>query len=310
MFELIDRPTCFDREFFEPYPDQKSTRNMIALNPGFATFAALQTGHLFAFAVHLLNLPTEATRLLRGRRRNLSYVVGDDIIRAVCGHRNPETLHFVVVGKPFDFDPLALLQFGLAPPERIHPLIGLRAARIIHRAIIAQRTVVNLFQGLDEEQQVFGGVPGVHQHRVKWQFFLIHDVRQHVLHVIQLGFAVPVRVIEPIIQEPELVRLGIDIDTGHDADALDDGFGIATPLPPHQFNGKGVVLIQHRVIKDQIRLRRRHDLRPHVVPDQARRELFGSQIAIDLVVRERLAMVGKIGQRVIDLTDQQILAVI
>ena len=86
MFKLIDRAACFDRQCFEPYPDQKRTRNVVALYPRFATFAAFQPGHLFAFAVPLLNLPTVATRLLCRRCRVLSDVVGDDVIRAVCGH--------------------------------------------------------------------------------------------------------------------------------------------------------------------------------------------------------------------------------
>ena len=86
MFELIDRAARCDRQFFEAHPDQKRTGNMVALNPRFATFAAFQSGHLFAFAVQLLNLPTEAARLLCGRRRVLGDVVGDDVIRAVCGH--------------------------------------------------------------------------------------------------------------------------------------------------------------------------------------------------------------------------------
>ena len=123
---------------------------MITLNPGFTTFAAFQTGHLFAFAVQLLDLPTVATRLLCSRRRVLRTVVGDDVIRAVCGHHNPKTLHFVVFGKTFDFDAFAVLQLGLALRQRIYSAIGLCAARLVHRTIIAQRTVVNLFQRLDE----------------------------------------------------------------------------------------------------------------------------------------------------------------
>ena len=109
MFQLINGAASLDRQGFKPHPDQKGTGNMITLNPRFATFAAFQTGHLFTFAVQLLNLPTEATRLLRGCCRVLSTVVGDDVIRAVCGHHNPETLHFVVLRKPFDFDAFAVL---------------------------------------------------------------------------------------------------------------------------------------------------------------------------------------------------------
>ena len=74
---------------------------------------------------------------------------------------------------------------------------------------------------------------------------------EHVLDVVEFGFAIPVRVIEPIIQQPELVGVGIDIDTSDHANAFDRGFGIAAPLSADQFNRKGVVLIEDRIIKDQ-----------------------------------------------------------
>ena len=89
MFELIDRAACFDRQGFESHPDQKGTGNMVALNPHLVTLATFQTGHMFACAVQWLDLPTVATRLLRGRRRVLRTVVSDDVIRAVCGHLDP-----------------------------------------------------------------------------------------------------------------------------------------------------------------------------------------------------------------------------
>ena len=82
MFQLIYGAARLDRQGFESHPDQKSTGHMVALNPGFATFAAFQTSHLLTFAVQLLNLPTEATRLLCSRRRVLRSVVGNDVIRA------------------------------------------------------------------------------------------------------------------------------------------------------------------------------------------------------------------------------------
>jgi hypothetical protein len=39
-------------------------------------------------------------------------------------HLNPETLHFVVFGKAFDFHPLNLLEFLCVPVERLYSLIG------------------------------------------------------------------------------------------------------------------------------------------------------------------------------------------
>ncbi len=51
----------------------------------------------------------KATRLLCCLNRILSQIVGDNEVRAVGRHHNPETLHFVVFGKSFNFDELPCL---------------------------------------------------------------------------------------------------------------------------------------------------------------------------------------------------------
>src|SRR5579883_10656 len=123
--------------------------------------------------MQLLNLPTEPTRLLCGLRRRWSQSVGDNEVRAVSRHHNPETLHFVVFGKAFDFKPLALLKLTLIPSERIDSLVRLLTTRLIDLAVGFEWAVVNLLERLNEQHQVFGGVPGVHQHRLKRQLLVI-----------------------------------------------------------------------------------------------------------------------------------------
>ena len=77
-------------DLFEPDPDQKRTADMIALNACLTTLTVFKPGQLFSFAVHLLNFPTKATRLLGDLRGLLSGIVGYDPIRAVGRHLNPE----------------------------------------------------------------------------------------------------------------------------------------------------------------------------------------------------------------------------
>jgi hypothetical protein len=96
----------------EPDPDQEGTADVVALNPGLAALAAFQPCHLLAFAVQLLNLPAEATRLLCRLSGILSGVVGHDPVRAVGGHLNPEQAHLVLLGEAIDFDDLAVFPFG------------------------------------------------------------------------------------------------------------------------------------------------------------------------------------------------------
>ena len=110
MFHLIESPSSFGSNCFEPNPHQQRTADVIALNTRFAALTALQPGELFSFTVQLLNLPTKATHLLRGWGRILSGIVRHDPIRAVGRHRNPEQTHLVVFGKALNFDPLACAQ--------------------------------------------------------------------------------------------------------------------------------------------------------------------------------------------------------
>jgi hypothetical protein len=48
----------------------------------------------------------------------------------------------------------------------------------------------------------------------------------------------------------------------------------------------------------------------NIFPGQLRAKLFSIQIAVQGIMAELLAVLGKIRQRVIDLTDQQVLAII
>jgi len=86
--------------------------------------------------------------------------------------------------------------------------------------------------------------------------------------------------------------------------------GIAAVLSPDQLNRKGMVFIDYRVIKHQISIFCLVNLMDHVFPYQSRCDFLSSQISINLVVRKLLTVVGEVRYRVINLTDQQILAVV
>ena len=122
------------------------------------------------------------------------------------------------------------------------------------------------------------------------------------MHMFEFALAVAVWVVNTVIDNPELLRVRIDVDTGHDADTFDDVVCIATPLTPHDAHLAGVVFVGHRIVKDEIAVRRLHHLCAHVFPDQMGRNTFARQITIDLIVAELLRMLGKVRQRVVDLT--------
>jgi hypothetical protein len=119
---------------------------------------------------------TSAASRLRIRVTILSQIVGNNEVRAVGRHLDPETLHFVVFGKAFDFQALALLEVARTPIERIDSLVRLLSTRLINLTISFERTVVHLLKRLNEQHQVFGRIPGVHQHRLKGQLLVIDRV--------------------------------------------------------------------------------------------------------------------------------------
>src|SRR5437763_10795747 len=139
---------------------------------------------------------------------------------------------------------------------------------------------------------------------------MLDEVFQHLLQVIEFGFAIALRVVNAIINHPKLVGLRIDINASDHTDAFDDVVSVATILPPHEFDLERVVLIQDRVIKEDKALWGDDQLRAHLLPQQPRLNAVISQVAVDGIVRERLRVLGKVRQGVIDLTTEQILAVV
>lgn len=138
----------------------------------------------------------------------------------------------------------------------------------------------------------------------------MYAIQEHLLHMIQFRFAVSRRIIDPIINDPKLIQFRIDIHTSHDPDAFDNAMRISTVLPPHQLNVVREVLVRHRIIKDQKPFWRLNNLVLNTLPSQLGTQFISIQIAVEGIMTKPLAVLGKIRQGVVDLTDQQILAII
>ena len=139
---------------------------------------------------------------------------------------------------------------------------------------------------------------------------MIDDVRQHLTDMFELTLAIPLRVVDAVVNHPELIPGGIDVDAGDDADPFHHGMGVTAILPTHQLDGEGGVLIEYGVIKDDITVRRLDHLACNVLPHQPWGDTLTTQIPVDRIVRKLLAVVSKVCQCVVDLTDQQVLAII
>jgi hypothetical protein len=177
-------------------------------------------------------------------------------------------------------------------------------------AILFERAIVDFAASLDVQHQFSGGVAGVHQDGAEGQLFVFDGMVEDLSHVVEFGFAIHVGSKQTIVDEPKLVGLGVNINRGDNPDAFDHRTGIARILPPQKFNGKRVVFVGHRVIKEQLADGRGDKRIFDLLPNQAWFEFVIAQKAIQLVVTKLLMVVGKISQRIIDLTAEQVLAVI
>lgn len=119
---------------------------------------------------------------------------------------------------------------------------------------------------------------------MKRQLLVLHDLREHVLYMVELALAVPVRIVDAVIDHPVLARLGIDVHAVDQADALDQAVRVAGKLQPHQFDLVREVLVQHRVVENHKAIRRGLDLRTCMLPHQPRRQPVFAQVAIDRIV--------------------------
>ena len=82
FLEAVYIRECFPYNGRHANPHQYGAGNMISLASGLSALAFFNTRQLLEFSVKLLDLPANATRLLRGVRH--------DPVRAVVGNLDPE----------------------------------------------------------------------------------------------------------------------------------------------------------------------------------------------------------------------------
>jgi hypothetical protein len=135
----------------------------------------------------------------------------------------------------------------------------------------------------------------------------MNEIAEHIPYVIELRLTVAIGIVNAVIDDPVFTGLRIHIHAVHHADALDQSMGVPTILAPYQFDPVRVILVEHGVVKQHAAVRMGHDLRAHVVPNQAWRQTLGAKVAGNCIVAHVFNMIGKIGQRVVGRARQQVL---
>lgn len=310
LLETVNIRSSLLSKLLETNPDENGTADMIALNTSEAALALLNTRNLLGLTVKLLNLPTQGTHLSRALSGVLSDIIRCDEVRALGGEHQSEEFHPMTFGKILDVDELAVLLLMSRPLQSVKALIGLLPVGFIDQPISLERAIIELAQIFNVHHQLALGIPSVHQHASERKLLVGVGIVQHLADMIQLAFAIPIGVINPVVDDPEFVRVGIDINAGHHANAFDDPVCIATVLSPHQFNLERRVFVQHRVVEGYLASWAGDDLLPHILPYQPRRDFLAFQIPFHCIMAELLAVLGKVRERVIGLRHQQKLTIV
>ena len=127
--------------------------------------------------------------------------------------------------------------------------------------------------------------------------------------MLKFGLAISVWIIDTIVNNPKLIQRRVDIHASDNAYAFDNTMCVTAILTPHQFDIVRIVLICHCIVKDQVAFGRLNDFGFDVLPGQFRAKFFSIQIAIQGIMAELLTVFGKIRQRIINLANQQVLAI-
>nr|GFC36529.1 hypothetical protein [Tanacetum cinerariifolium] len=91
---------------------------------------------------------------------------------------------------------------------------------------------------------------------------------------------------EAVVEQPELLGFGIDIHAVDQANALDDGMGVARILAAYQLNTLAVALVKHRVVKQHVAARAAYKLAPHLLPELTRGKAAGLEKILHIIVLE------------------------
>lgn len=162
-------------------------------------------------------------------------IVGHDPIRAMCV-RYPQEFDFEPVGKFVNFDGLAVKNVLRAPSQILGQTVGPLTSGIIDQTGGFDRADEGQLQGINEDHHVLGRVPSVHEHRLGGQSLLGQGSCEHLPHMVKLAFAVPLGVVQAVVDDPVLAAIWIDIQAIDPSNSLDQSMDILTVLQAHQID--------------------------------------------------------------------------
>src|SRR3954452_4070528 len=128
--------------------------------------------------------------------------------------------------------------------------------------------------------------------------------------MIELSFAIGVRIKDAVVDHPEPLGFGVHVHARDHPYPLNDALLVATPLLASHLDLWPEALVEDGIVEDQARLRVRLQERLDLLEEQAGGELLTFEVSVYGVVAPTLEMFSHVGQGVVDLAAQQVLAVV
>ena len=105
---------------------------------------------------------------------------------------------------------------------------------------------------MELKHQGFGGIPTIHPHGSERQAFVPDGMSKHITDMVRFLFAIRVRSVNAIVNDPKSLQRRIDINAGHDPDVVDNLTCVSAPLTMNRLDVERVTYIQDCVVKEQV----------------------------------------------------------
>ena len=180
-----------------------------------------------------------------------------------------------------DFDELPAQHFVVEPFQIGNGFIRVLSLAIVDFPVGFKRAIKQLSGLVDVHHQRLGGIPGINEDGVERQAFVGDGGVEHVPHMVELGLAVALGVVDPPVDDPILAGVQVDIQAINHADALDKAVFVAAILVSDEFHLGGMALIQHGIVEYQSGICAVLDKMAHGLPNGIRRDIVAHEIPVN-----------------------------
>ncbi|GAK50050.1 hypothetical protein U14_01275 [Candidatus Moduliflexus flocculans] len=177
-------------------------------------------------------------------------------------------------------------------------VVGL--SRCIRLPMGCEGTGGDVFQAFTRPPQPRGRVPGLHQPCLKGPPVLRDPMTLPLLHMVPGGAALPVRMVDPVVDAPQPVQVGSDRPTAPPT-PVHDGVGVAAVLASDKSTVGRIALLPSRLLTHDLPLGTQPHLRSNLLPHKAGRHTLPPSIPMNQIRTPLIDSPGTLGECLVGL---------